>query len=114
KVDQHRAGPAGGRHGEGLPHHVRDLVRRADEEGGLGDGHGDAGGVHLLEGVPAQQVLPHVAGDEHHGGGVQVGGGDAGGQVGGAGAGGGEAHAHLSGGAGIAVCGVGGALLVGG
>ena len=43
-----------------------------------------------------------------------MGGGDAGGQVGGAGAGGGEAHTHLSGGAGIAVCGVGGALLVGG
>ena len=55
-----------------------------------------------------------VAGDEHHGGGVHIGGGDAGDQVGGAGAGGGEAHAHLAGGAGIAVGGVGSALLVGG
>ena len=52
------------------------------------------------------------AGDEHHGGGGHVGGGDAGGQVGGPRAGGGEAHSHLAGGAGIAVGGVGGPLLV--
>ena len=54
-----------------------------------------------------------VAGDEHHRGGVVIGGGNAGGQVGGTGAGGGEAYSHLSGGPGIAVGGVGGALLVG-
>ena len=112
KVDEHRAGPAGGRHGEGLAHHVGDGLGVPDQVGGLGDGHGDAGDVHLLEGVFAQGLLGDVAGDEHHRGGVHVGGSDAGGQVGGPGAGGGEAHPHLAGGAGVAVGGVGGPLLV--
>ena len=114
KVDEHRAGPAGGGYGEGLPDDVRDSVRVPDQIGGLGDGHGDSGDVHLLERVLTQDVLRDVAGDEHYGGGVVIGGGDAGGQVGGPGAGGGKAYAHLAGGAGIAVGCVGRALLVGG
>ena len=113
KVDKHRAGPSRGGHGKGLAHHVGDGLGVPHQIGGLGDGHGDAGDVHLLEGVLAQQRFAHVAGDEHHGGGVHIGGGDAGGQVGGTGAAGGKAHAHLAGGAGIAVGGVGGPLLVG-
>ena len=113
KVDEHRAGPSRGGHGEGLAHDVGDSLGVPHQIGGLGDGHGDAGDVHLLEGVLAQQRFAHVAGDEHHGGGVHIGGGDAGGQVGGAGAAGGKADAHLAGGAGIAVGGVGGPLLVG-
>ena len=114
KVDEHRAGPAHGGHGEGLPDDVGDVVGVPDQVGGLGDGHGDAGDVHLLEGVLTQGALGDVAGEEDHRGGVHVGGGDAGGQVGGAGAGGGEAHPHPAGGPGVAVGGVGGALLVGG
>ena len=113
KVDEHRTGPAGGRHGEGLAHHVGDGLGVPDQIGRLGDGHGDAGDVHLLEGVLAQGLLGHVAGDEDDGGGVHVGGGDAGDQVGGPGAAGGEAHPHLAGGPGVAVGGVGGPLLVG-
>ena len=46
------------------------------------------------------------------GDGIEVGIGDAGDQVGGARAGGGQADAHLAGGPGIAVGGMGGALLV--
>ena len=113
-VDVHRAGAAGAGDGEGLPHHVGQLVSVLDQEVALGDGHGDAGDVHLLEGVLADQVLAHIAGDEHHGGGVQIGGGDAGDQVGGAGAGGGEADPHLSRRPGVAVGGVGGTLFMSG
>ena len=113
-VDVHRAGTAGTGNGEGLAYHVGQLVRVLDQEVALGNGHGDAGDIDLLEGVLADQILCHVAGDEHNGGGVQIGGGDAGDQVGGAGAGGGETDAHLAGGAGITVRSVRSALLVGG
>ena len=113
-VHQHGAGAAGAGDGEGLPQHVGQGAGVLHQIVALGDGHGDTGDVHLLKGVLADEVLADVAGDEHHRGGVVVGRGDAGGQVGGPGAGGGEAHPHLSGGAGIAVGGVGGALLVGG
>ena len=67
-----------------------------------------------MEGVLANEVLAHVAGDEHHGRGVIISGGNAGDQIGGAGTGGGEAHPYLAGGPGVAVGGVGSALLVGG
>ena len=113
-INQHRAGAAGAGDGKGLPDHVGQVLRPADQVVALGDGHGDAGDIHLLEGVLADKVLRHVDRDEHHGGGVVVGGGDAGGQVGGAGTAGGKAHAHLSGGAGVSVGGVGGPLLMGG
>ena len=114
KVNEHRAGTASGCHRKGLTHHIGDGVGIPDQIGGLGDGHGDAGDVHLLEGVLAQQRLRHVAGDEDDRGGVHVGGGDAGGEICGTGAAGGKAHAHLSGGAGVAVGGVGRPLFVGG
>ena len=113
KVDHHRPGPPGGRHGEGLAHYVGDGLGVPHQIGGLGDGHGDAGDVHLLEGVLAQGLLGHVAGDEDDGGGVHVGGGDAGNQVCRSRAAGGKAHPHLPGGPGVAVGGVGGPLLVG-
>ena len=112
-VNQHRAGPSRGGHGEGLPHHVGDGAGVPDQEGGLRNRHGNAGDIHLLEGVLPQKAFAHVAGDEHHRGGVQIGGGDAGGEVGGPGAGGGEAHAHLPSSPGVAVRRVGGPLLVG-
>ena len=80
----------------------------------LGDGHGDALDVGLLEGIPAQLGGGHVAGESHHGHAVHVGGGDAGDQIGGAGAAGGQHHAGAAGGSGVAVRRVAGALLVGG
>ena len=110
-VDVYRAGTG---NGKGLAYHVGQLVCVLDQEIALGNGHGDAGDINLLEGVLADQILCHVAGDEHNGGGVQIGGGDAGDQVGGAGAGCGETDAHLAGGAGITVRSVRSALLVGG
>ena len=36
KVDEHRAGPAGGRHGKRLTHHVGDGLGIPDQIGGLG------------------------------------------------------------------------------
>ena len=114
KVDEHRAGPASGSHGKGLTHHVGDGLGVPDQIGGLGDGHGDAGDVHLLESVLAQGLLSDIAGDEDHRRGIHIGGGDAGGEIGGPGARGSEAHPHLAGGSGIAIGGVGGPLLVGG
>ena len=114
EVDQDGAGTAAGGHGECLTHHVGDLVGIAHQEGCLGDGHGDAGGVNLLEGVLTQQVFTHVAGDEHHGRGIQISGGNTGGQVGGTGSGGGETNAYLAGRTGITVGCMGSALLVGG
>ena len=113
-VDQHRAGPAAAGDGEGLAHRVGQILHPANQVIALGDGHGHAGDVHLLEGVLADEVGGHVAGDAHDGRGIHVGGGDAGDQIGAAGAGGGEAHAHLAGGTGVAVRGVARALLVGG
>ena len=113
-IHQHRAGTAGTGDGKGLPNDVGQLVDVLDQVVALGDGHGDTGDIHLLEGVLADKVLTDVAGDEHHRGGVIVGGGDASDQVGGAGAGGGKAYTHLSGGPGVAVGGVAGSLLMGG
>ena len=113
-VHQHRAGTAGDSQPECLPNGVRQVPDLAHEVVVLGDGQGDAGDVDLLEGVGADLVIGDVAGDRHHGDGIQKGGGDAGDQVGGAGAGGGDDHAGLPGGPGPAVGGVGGPLLVGG
>ena len=113
-VHQHRAGAAGPGDGKGLPDDVGQFVYVLYQEIALGDGHGDAGNIHLLEGVLSDEVFADIAGDEHHRGGVIVGGGNAGDQIGGAGAGGGKAHANLPRGAGVAVGGVGRALLVGG
>ena len=80
----------------------------------LGDGEGDTGDVDLLEGVGADLRAGHVPGDGHQGHGVQKGGGDARDQVGSPGAAGGDDHPGPPRGAGVAVGGVGRALLVGG
>ena len=58
--------------------------------------------------------MAHVAGEGHHGHRVHIGRGNAGDQIGGTRAAGSQHHAGAAGGAGIAVCRVGRALLVGG
>ena len=83
-----------------------------DQVGVLDDRQRDAGGVGLLEGVGADEVAAHLAGDGHHRDRVHVGVGDAGDQVGGAGAARGQADADLAGRSGVAVGRVRGALLV--
>ena len=98
---------------EGLLDHPGDVVGVLHQVAVLGEGRHGAGDIHLLEDIPPQQVGGDLPGNGHHGDGVHIGGGDAGGQVGGTGAAGGKAHAHLAGGSGIAVGGVGGPLLVG-
>ena len=111
-VDQHGAGSSAACHQKRLAHHVGQLADVADHVVPLRDGHRDAGDVHLLERVLAQQVLADVARDGHDGRAVHVGGRDARGEVRAARARGGEAHADLAGGACVAVGGVRRALLV--
>ncbi len=114
QVDEHRAGPAAPCDAERFPYRIGQILHPLDDEIVFGDRHGDAGDVHFLEGVPAQQRHRHIARDGHHRDGIHIRRGNAGDQIGRAGAGGGEAHPHLSGGPGISVGRVGGALLVGG
>ncbi len=111
-VDEHRAGPAGLRDQKGFADGLRHVFGARDEVVVLGDGQRDAGDVHFLEGVGAEDFARDLAGDADHGDGIEHGGGDAGDQVGRAGAGGGDSHTHLAGGARVAVGHVGRALLV--
>ena len=113
-IDQDGALAAALGDAEGRPHGVGQVLDPADGEVVLGDGHGDALDIRLLEAVAAQKVGGHVAGKGHHRDAVHIGGGDAGDKVGGARAAGGQHHAGAAGGAGVAVRRVGRALLVGG
>ena len=112
-IHQDRSRPAGSGDLEGPADGIRQLVDILDDGAVFGNGHADAVDVDLLEGVLAQQVVGHVAGDGHHGNRIHIGGGDACDQVGGAGAAGGETYADLAGGSGVTVGRVGRALLMG-
>ena len=83
-----------------------------DEVVVLGDRHGDAGDVGLLEGVRAEQRARHLPGDGHHRRAVHQRVGDGRDQVGGARAASPDAHAHAPARARVALGGVPGALLV--
>ena len=89
-----------------------DVFGAGDEEVVLGDGEGDAGDVDFLEGVRAEDFGGDLAGDRHNRNAIEHGGGEAGDEVCGAGAGGGHTDADAPGCAGVAVCHVGGSLLV--
>ena len=111
-VEQDRPRPPGRGDVEGLVHVLGDLARVGDLEGVLDEGQRRAEDVGLLEAVGADQLGPHLAGDEdgrdrvHH----RV--GDRGDEVGRARAGGGEGDPDLAGGLGVALGGVAAALLV--
>ena len=109
-VDRARA--AGPRDVEGLGQDPGQVVRVPDEVVVLGHRQGDAVDVDLLEGVLADQRGGHVAGDRDHRDRVELGRADARDEVRRAGAGGAHADADLAGRAGVAVGGVGAALLV--
>jgi hypothetical protein len=113
-VHQHGAGAAGAGEVEGLAQHVAEVGGIFHQVVVLGDGHGDAADVGLLEGVLADQVGADLGGDRDQGDGVHVGRRDAGDEIERAGAGGAHADADFAGGAGIAVGHVRGALLVAG
>ena len=112
-VDEHGAGTAGFGNLKRLPNGVGQLTNVCNKVIVLGDGDGDTGNVNLLEAVPTDEGGGDVAGDSHHGDGIQHGRGDAGDQVGCAGAGRGDDNTNLAGDAGIAVGRVGSALLMG-
>ncbi len=111
-VHHHRAGPAGGGDVKGLAQGQRQIGHILDQEVVLHARPRDADCVGLLEGIVADQVGRHLAGDDHHRDRVHISGGDAGDGIGRARAGGDQHHARLAGCAGIAVGGMGGCLLV--
>src|ERR1044072_210718 len=63
-VEQHRPRPPGRGDVEGLVHVLGDLARVGDLERVLDEGQGGAEDVGLLEAVGADQLGPHLAGDE--------------------------------------------------
>ena len=91
----------------------RQLLHRLHLEVVLGNGHGNTANIYLLEAVSPQAGGGIVAGNGNHRHRIHISRGNTGHQIGGAGAGGGKAHAHLAGSAGITVCRVGRALLMG-
>ena len=72
-VDENGAVPAGGGNVERLGDRPRDVVSVANQEVVLGDRHGHAGDVRLLEGVGADQRPADLPGDGDHRDGVHLG-----------------------------------------
>lgn len=92
-VDEHRAGTPGRGNVERLFEYPGKVGGLFDDVAMLCERFGGAGDVGLLKHVPAQQIAADLAGDDHQGDGVHVGGGNTGEQIGGAGAGGGHTDA---------------------
>ena len=111
-IDHHGAGTAGAGDIERLVQHLCEIVDIAHQPVVLGAGPGDADGVALLEGVVADQMRRHLAGDAHQRNRIHQRVGQRRHHVGGAGSRGHQHHAGLAGRARIALGGVAGALLV--
>ena len=111
-IDHDRSGTAGTRDVERLVQHARERVHVLDEIIVLGARPRDADRVAFLEGVVADEMGRHLAGDADDRDRIHQRVGQAGDGVGGAGTGGDENDADLAGRAGVAFGGVNGALLV--
>jgi hypothetical protein len=86
-----------------LFHVIGHVARILDQEVVLDDGPGDAHRVAFLEGIQADGMRRHLAGDDHHGDAVHVGRGNAGDGIGHARAGGDQRHADVTRGAGVTI-----------
>ena len=95
-VHDHRAGTAAGRDAEGLGDDPQQVLGGPDQEIVLGDGHGQAVGVHLLKGIGADHGQGHLAGDADDRDGVELGVGNGRQGVGRARPGGGEEDRGLA------------------
>jgi len=113
-VDEHGAGASGACDVEGLAHDVGEIAGVLHQVAMLGDRHGDAEGVGLLEGVGPDVPGADLPGDGDERYGVHVGRGEPRDEVHRARAAGGHADADASGGSGVAVGGVHRALLMAG
>ena len=111
-VDEYRTRTSGLCDTESLADGVRQLLYVANHEIVLGDRHGDAGDIDLLEGVASDEARADVAGDGNHRDGVHIGCCDAGDEVGRARSARCEAHADPAGRTCITVRRVSRALLV--
>ena len=103
QVDHHRTRPAGAGDVECLVHHARQVLGALYQVVVLGGRASDAGGVGLLEGVVADQVGGHLAGQANHRDGIHQRIHQTGDRVGGARTGGHQHDADLAGGAGVAL-----------
>src|SRR3546814_43749 len=112
QVDHHRTRTAGGGDVERLVHDPGEVVRILHQVVVLGAGPGDAGGVGFLEGVVADQVRRHLAGQAHDRNRVHQRVGEPGDRVGRTRTRGDQHHADLAGRPGIALGGVHRRLLV--
>ena len=111
-VNDHRAGPAVRSNIEGLVQDARQIVDAAHEIIVLGAAAGDAGRIAFLEGVGADQMSRHLAGDADQGNRIAERVGERGDGVGRAGTGGDEQDADLAGRARVTFRGMARALLV--
>ncbi len=101
-VHDHRTGTSRGGDLKRLVQHARQIVDVLHQPVVLGAGAGDAHRVAFLEGVGADQVGGHLAGEHHQRNGIHQRIGQAGNGIGGAGTGSDQHHAGLAGGTGIA------------
>ncbi|GFI16975.1 hypothetical protein IMSAGC009_02142 [Lachnospiraceae bacterium] len=100
-------------YGKGFPYGFCKLYNVFDYVAVLGNGHGHACNIHLLERILAQQGKVHIAGDRYHGNGIHIGGSNARYQIGSPRPAGGKTHTHPASSPGVTVCGVRRSLFMG-
>ena len=112
-IDKDRSGSSCRRDPESFADRCREILDILDNVAVLGDRHGNAGNIDLLEGILSEERQRHVAGDRNKRNTVHIRGRDTCYEIGGAGAARREADADFAGCPRIAVRHMGSALLVG-